>query len=291
MTFDGNKDAQIPTFSDGAGLFLAGSMRFNGIYRNLEFRNSPNSGVYFGNHGAGWANHELYENIFTHDNAGIGLNFDTITDCQIIKCHSERDSTVPRLGNLGIYWMSAAYQNMTKYDNSVAYGLSSKGSSIYLHGLRGVTVSGLYYKHDGSSNSAGVTMRKCNLTTITNSFIWNELDAYHNGLHVWDTSANNTIKDSLVRGNRPLYLNGTEKFTASGCVLYGGDDGFAVAMGTTTFNLLGCDIRIPTGATYQGSILTPAVVNALGSISSYNATWYKTGTLNHKATLDLGVAD
>lgn len=291
MTFDGNKAAQTPAFYDGAGLFLAGSMRYNGVYRNLEFRDSPNSGVYFGNHGAGWGNHELYENIFSHDNAGIGLNFDTITDCQIIQCHSERDSTVSTLGNLGIYWMSAAYQSATKYDNSVAYGLSSKGSSIYLHGLRGVTISGLYYKHDGSSNSAGVTMRRCNLTTITDSFIWNELDANHNGIYVASTSENNTVKNSIIRANRTLYLDGAGKFTASGCNLYGGYMGAIVASGTTTFDLLGCDIQIPSGATYQGSILTPAVVNALGSISSYNASFYKTGTLNHKATLNLGVTD
>ena len=37
--------------------------------------------------------------------------------------------------------------------------------------------------------------------------------------------------------------------------------------------------------------LAPAVVNALGSISSYNASFYETGTLNHKATLNLGVTD
>ncbi len=134
-------------------------------------------------------------------------------------------------------------------------------------------------------------MRRCNLTTITDSFIWNELDAYHNGIYVASTSDNNTVKSSIIRGNRTLYLDGAGKFTASGCNLYGGNTGFMYAAGTTTFDLLGCDIQIPSGATYQGSILTPAVVNALGSISSYNANWYKTGTLNHKATLDLGVAD
>ncbi len=69
MTFDGNKTAQTVWHYDGAGLLLTGSIRSGGVFRNLEFRNSADSGVYWGYNGAGFPIDEFMINIHSHDNA------------------------------------------------------------------------------------------------------------------------------------------------------------------------------------------------------------------------------
>jgi hypothetical protein len=69
MTFDGNVSGQTISYYDGSGLFLAGSMRYNGRFEDLEFRNSACHGFYSGNHGAGWEVDGTFQNIYSHDNA------------------------------------------------------------------------------------------------------------------------------------------------------------------------------------------------------------------------------
>ncbi|MDD3040721.1 hypothetical protein [Bacteroides sp.] len=69
MTFDGNVSGQTIWYYDGAGLFLAGSMRYNARYEDLEFKNSACHGFYSGNHGAGWEVDGVFKSIYSHDNA------------------------------------------------------------------------------------------------------------------------------------------------------------------------------------------------------------------------------
>ncbi len=78
LTFDGNVSGQTVWHYDGAGLFLNGSTRKNGVFRNLEFRNSADSGFYSGNNGGGWEVDGIFDNIYSHDNA----EFDQIDNPQ-----------------------------------------------------------------------------------------------------------------------------------------------------------------------------------------------------------------
>ena len=89
LTLDGNVKYQYSgTPHDGEALLLIGSEGKNGIFRNLEFRNSYGSGFYRGNNGSGSGSNELIQNCIARDCKAEGIMLDTCQDSQVMDCEA-----------------------------------------------------------------------------------------------------------------------------------------------------------------------------------------------------------
>ena len=73
---------------DGEALLLVGSQRSNGIYENLEFRNSHAAGMYLGNNGSGPGVNEVVRNVVARNCAAEGIMLDTNKNSQVIDCQA-----------------------------------------------------------------------------------------------------------------------------------------------------------------------------------------------------------
>lgn len=89
VTFDGNAKYQYAsTPHDGEGLILVGSDRKNGVYRDLELKNSFGSGMYLGNNGSGAGSNELVEKVVARNCADKGIMLDTCHKSQVVDCEA-----------------------------------------------------------------------------------------------------------------------------------------------------------------------------------------------------------
>lgn len=89
LTLDGNVKYQYSgTPHDGEALLLIGSEGKNGIFRNLEFRNSYGSGFYRGNNGSGSGSNELIQNCIARSCAAEGIMLDTCHASQVADCEA-----------------------------------------------------------------------------------------------------------------------------------------------------------------------------------------------------------
>ncbi len=89
LTFDGNSKFQYAgTPHDGESLLLIGSEGKNGIFRNLEFRNSYGSGFYRGNNGSGSGTNELVMDCIARSCADKGIMLDTCHDSRVEDCRA-----------------------------------------------------------------------------------------------------------------------------------------------------------------------------------------------------------
>ena len=92
ITFEGDRARQSADEPyDGEALLLVGSQRSNGIYENLEFRNSHAAGMYLGNNGSGPGVNEVVRNVVARNCAAEGIMLDTnknssVSDCQAWGC-------------------------------------------------------------------------------------------------------------------------------------------------------------------------------------------------------------
>jgi len=89
ITFEGDRarqSAEAP--HDGEALVLVGSKRQNGIYENLEFRNSHGSGLYLGNNGGGSGSSELVQNVVARDCKATGIMLDTCQNSMVVDCQA-----------------------------------------------------------------------------------------------------------------------------------------------------------------------------------------------------------
>ena len=93
ITFEGASSQQNLSEQpyDGEGLLLVGSQRSNGIFENLEFRNSHAAGMYLGNNGSGPGTNETVRNVIARNCAAEGIMLDTnkgssVSDCQAWGC-------------------------------------------------------------------------------------------------------------------------------------------------------------------------------------------------------------
>lgn len=92
ITFEGDRARQsADTPHDGEALLLVGSQRSNGIFENLEFRNSHGAGGYLGNNGSGPGTNEVVRNVVARNCAAEGIMLDTnknsrVEDCQAWNC-------------------------------------------------------------------------------------------------------------------------------------------------------------------------------------------------------------
>ena len=89
LTFDGNSKFQYAgTPHDGEALVLVGSEGKNGVFRNLEFRNSYGAGFYRGNNGGGSGTNELVQNCIARGCADKGIMLDTCRDSRVEACEA-----------------------------------------------------------------------------------------------------------------------------------------------------------------------------------------------------------
>jgi hypothetical protein len=89
LTLDGNVKYQYSgTPHDGEALLLIGSEGKNGIFRNLEFRNSYGSGFYRGNNGSGSGSNELVRGCVARSCADKGIMLDTCQDSRVEDCQA-----------------------------------------------------------------------------------------------------------------------------------------------------------------------------------------------------------
>lgn len=89
LTFDGNSKFQYASEPhDGEGLILVGSGRKNGVYRDLELKNSFGSGLYLGNNGSGSGSNELVWRCIARNCADKGIMLDTCHNSQVVDCEA-----------------------------------------------------------------------------------------------------------------------------------------------------------------------------------------------------------
>lgn len=89
ITFEGDRARQSADEPyDGEALLLVGSQRSNGIYENLEFRNSHAAGMYLGNNGSGPGVNEVVRNVVARNCAAEGIMLDTNKNSQVIDCQA-----------------------------------------------------------------------------------------------------------------------------------------------------------------------------------------------------------
>ena len=88
LTLDGNRAAQIDGQPhDGEGLILVGSERKNGLYYQLNLKNSWGSGLYLGNNGAGDSGtNEIVSVVVAHNCSAEGIILDTCHNSTVMDC-------------------------------------------------------------------------------------------------------------------------------------------------------------------------------------------------------------
>ncbi|MFA7011260.1 MAG: hypothetical protein WC240_08615 [Bacilli bacterium] len=86
LTLDGNRAAQIDGQPhDGEGLILVGSERKNGLYYQLNLKNSWGSGIYLGNNGAGDSGtNEIVSQVVAQNCGAEGIILDTCHNSTVI---------------------------------------------------------------------------------------------------------------------------------------------------------------------------------------------------------------
>lgn len=88
LALDGNRAAQIDGQPhDGEGLILVGSERKNGLYYQLNLKNSWGSGLYLGNNGAGDSGtNEIVSVVVAHNCGAEGIILDTCHNSTVMDC-------------------------------------------------------------------------------------------------------------------------------------------------------------------------------------------------------------
>jgi len=90
VTFEGASSQQNlsePPY-DGEALLLVGSQRSNGVFENLELRNSHGAGMYLGNNGSGPGVNETVRNVVARNCRAEGIMLDTNKNSQVIDCQA-----------------------------------------------------------------------------------------------------------------------------------------------------------------------------------------------------------
>lgn len=288
ITFDGNKANNTPANYDGAGLFLDGSMRYNGIFRNIEFRNSANSGCYFGYHGNGYANHCYYENLISHDNAGAGICFDTVRDSVAVQLISVDDDASLITSGIGAYFMSSATQHEGWNDDLSVYGLNVHGSLLYLHALRNVKFSDVAADSSTAASATAMKLYECEDIDINNPTIRSGPEQYHHGIDA-DDSRDVRVNGGLIDANMCIVTYAASTIFVTGTTLRSIFEVGYIA-GASRLEMLACLLE-PTAGQYLLSVMDTSVVRALACSSALLAAYYKETTASFTQTGCLGMGD
>lgn len=292
ITFDGNITGQTPHYHDGAGLFLSGSMRYNTLIRNVEFRYSPNHALYLGYNGGGWENHAVIENIYTHDNYGSS-QIDNTEDTVINNFISVHDGYG--------FWVSSRYGLFLDGASSnsghlIVNNLHIIDSGLLIGGYQKIRddvsmrVSNLYID-SREADENGIDIMNCNNVTINDGKIVAGTADYAVSL----TNATGiTLDDLELRGMRGVVTNpgyksdvkidGCDINTTGDCVRFYGT-------GTTAL-MTSCDLNTSDPAAYLVNVQAGVTAHVLGCHGYDNGLIYVSatnGVLKHSGTYGLGL--
>lgn len=220
VTFDGNAKYQYAsTPHDGEGLILVGSDRKNGVYRDLELKNSFGSGMYLGNNGSGPGTNETVRNVVARNCAAEGIMLDTnknsrVEDCQAWGC---REGLVLN-GNDD--WQSRGSDNVTATRFKT-------DSQITCWQVNDFTLSEINMDCTGSPTSRGLVVRDGN-GVVKNSILKTD-----------------KIKIDARSGPGPTYFSEAARVLVEECTLEGY---FGVhAVGQSRVEAKNCQITAPGG--------------------------------------------
>jgi hypothetical protein len=292
ITFDGDVVNQTPYYHDGAGLFLAGSPRTNGTYRNLEFRNSPNHALYLGYNGGGWDSKTVIENINTHDNWGSS-QIDNTEDTVIDHWVSEND---------GYGFWTASHQAIV-FDSMYAPSghllvdnVHVRDGCINIFGfVKGrdsleARFSNLYVNSTTVGKHA-VYIQDCNNVTISDSTL---LAGSANYAASVDDSSEIQLNNLKMRGLRGLVVESGARSDVKldGCDINTTGDCFRVYWAGSTATLTGCNLYTSSGSAYLINVQAGATATMVGCHGSGSGLVYvssSAGVLNHAGTSGLGL--
>jgi len=153
LTLDGNRAAQIDGQPhDGEGLILVGSERKNGLYYQLNLKNSWGSGLYLGNNGAGDSGtNEIVSQVVAQNCGAEGIILDT--------CHN---STIMYCGAWRCREGFVLYGNddwKTRSPDNVSIDFCSTDSQVTVWQANDFTISDLFMNCTNTTGSYGLMIR------------------------------------------------------------------------------------------------------------------------------------
>jgi len=153
LTLDGNRAAQIDGQPhDGEGLILVGSERKNGLYYQLNLKNSWGSGIYLGNNGAGDSGtNEIVSQVVAQNCGAEGIILDT--------CHN---STIMYCGAWRCREGFVLYGNddwKTRSPDNVSIDFCSTDSQVTVWQANDFTISDLFMNCTNITGSYGLMIR------------------------------------------------------------------------------------------------------------------------------------
>ena len=153
LTLDGNRAAQIDGQPhDGEGLILVGSERKNGLYYQLNLKNSWGSGIYLGNNGAGDSGtNEIVSQVVAQNCGAEGIILDT--------CHN---STIMYCGAWRCREGFVLYGNddwQTRSPDNVSIDFCSTDSQVTVWQVNDFTISDLFMNCTNITGSYGLMIR------------------------------------------------------------------------------------------------------------------------------------
>ncbi len=164
LTLDGNRASQIDGQPhDGEGLILVGSERTDGVYYQLNLKNSWGSGLYLGNNGAGDSGTNEIVSVVIAQNCGAeGIILDTchnstVMDCAAWQC---REGFV-LYGNDD--WQ-------TRSPDNVSIDFCSTDSQVTVWQVNDFTISDLMMNCTNTTGSYGLMIRD-GTGTVKHSFL------------------------------------------------------------------------------------------------------------------------
>jgi hypothetical protein len=249
ITFDGNSANQqyyssiTPGYNDtignidGSGLFLSGAPRYNGIYSNLEFKNSTCSGMYLGYNAGGYEHYVTVRDIYAHDNMYRSIQFDSMRDSIVSNITVINGSTQELVpfglvinGNGGLNYhqypkLNGTYNNIFLINNSMtidyAHGVSVSEVNISSSNTNGHGIEVLY----------GDMIKLNNFTVTTNR----SGDIFGLSTYFYNTS-NIYLTNSTLNGSVTLYLDTKTRATVNNSTL-DANNSFAYLTGDSTLGL------------------------------------------------------
>lgn len=297
LTLDGDVDNQTaPYYHDGAGLYLSGSMRYNAQIRNVEFKNSPNHGLYVGNNGGGWETRAIISNIYSHDNWGSD-QFDNMEDSKIENYLSEGNGYGMWTASHVAFVLDGMYAD---HGHVIVNNLHVLDGRVYIFGFDKDTddlqllISNLYI--DSSSfNRYAVEIIDCNNVTISNGKIVANSTSYAVALQ---NAKDVTLRGLELRGLRglctiPGYISNARMYacniTSSGdCIRISGIDYNDGSSATLT----ACDLYTSNPAAYLVNVQAGSHVDLTGCHGYGDGLIYvsgSSGVLTHSGTSGLGL--
>ncbi len=290
MTFDGNVTGQTVWHYDGAGLLLTGSIRSGGVYRNLEFRNSADSGVYWGYNGAGFETNAFMTNIYSHDNADFD-QFDNFENCILNGYVGDNNGNAYNHIGLIIDSTSTGNRSLT------ASNISLKDCSLFLFGS-----SGAEPNPDASIQISNLNIdcedTACNCITITDygsvNIVGGRIKAKSDsnyGIYL-SHSSDIEVSNLFISGLRGITsTTGTvNAINVRGCTIRTTSHCMYPRTGDA-YNFYACELWTDGNAAYLAEAISGVTLGLFGCVGGSNGygVILGGGTIKHSGTVDLGL--